>query len=205
MIITSIEPQRTKNRVNIFVDNVFSIGIDEELRYKFNLSIGMEIDDDFIKEVLQAEELNKVKNYALRQLSYRQRSEKELYTALKRKDFDESLIENVMNYCRENKYLDDRAFAQAFIADKLNLNKYGPERIKYELLMKGVSKEIIHRYLVMDSQEEYELAFDIGKKRLSYYKNEDRNKIYRKLTGFLQRKGYSYDVVAKVVKNLLKD
>lgn len=205
MKITSIEPQRNRNRVNVYVDNVFTIGIDEELRYKFNLSVGMEIDDDFIREVLHAEELNKVKNYALRQLSYRQRSEKELYSALRRKGFDETHIEDTMNYCRELQYLDDRAFAQAFIADKQNLNKYGPVRIRYELLMKGVSKEIIDRYLMMDSHEEYEMALALGERRLPSYKNDDRNAIYRKLAGYLQRKGYSYQVVSKVLRNLLKD
>ena len=56
MRITSIEPQKNKNRVNIFVDNVFSIGIDEELRFKYGLKVDMEIDDDFIKDILEAEE-----------------------------------------------------------------------------------------------------------------------------------------------------
>ena len=205
MKITSIEPQRRKNRVNIYVDNVFSIGIDEELKFKYNLVVGMEIDDDFIKEILEAEELNKVKNYALRQLSYRQRSEKELFSALRRKGFDEKHIGDVMEYCRKNKYLDDIAFAQSFISDKLNLNKYGPERIRYELLMKGVSKDIIEKYLNIDSNEEYDLAFSLAEKRLNSYKKDDKNSKYRKLTGYLHRKGYSYETTTKVVKELLKD
>lgn len=205
MKITSIEPQRTKGRVNIYVDNVFSIGIDEELRYKYNLHVNMEVDDDFIKEILDAEELSKVKNYALRQLSYRQRSENELYSALRRKGYSEDHIDTVMDYCRENKYLDDREFTRAFIADKIYLNKYGPKRIRYELQMKGVSREIIDRYLDIDSDQEYEQAFELAEKRMKSYKNDDRNSIYRKLSGYLQRKGYSYEVVNKIIRELLKD
>lgn len=205
MKITNIEPQKNKNRVNIYVDNVFSIGIDEELRFKYGLKVDMEINDDFIKEVLEAEEQNKVKNYALNQLSYRQRSEKELYLALRRKGFQEEYIQNTMEYCRQNNYLDDRSFAQAFINDKMNLNKYGPERIKYELIMKGVSKEIIHRYLVVDSDEQYEIALELAKKRFESYKGNDKNSIYRKLTSYLQRKGYTYDIINKVVTDILKD
>ncbi len=205
MRITSIEPQKNKNRVNIFVDNVFSIGIDEELRFKYGLKVDMEIDDDFIKDILEAEEQNKVKNYALNQLSYRQRSEKELYSSLRRKGFEEKHIQNVIDFCRQNKYLDDRAFTQAFINDKMNLNKYGPERIRYELLMKGVSNEIINRYLTIDSDEQYEIAFELAEKKFKSYKNNDRNSVYRKMTGYLQRKGYSYDIINKVITNILRD
>ncbi|WP_353096464.1 RecX family transcriptional regulator [Tissierella praeacuta] len=205
MKITSIEPQRNKNRVNIYVDNVFSIGIEQELRYKYKLEVDMEVSDEFIKDILKAEEQNKVTNHALNLLSYRQRSEKEIYNALKRKGFEDSYIEYAMNYCRKNKYLDDKLFAQSFIKDKMNLNKLGPERIKYELMLKGISKDIIDEFLIVDSDEQYETAMKIALKKLNSYKNDDRNSIYRKLSGFLQRKGYSYDIISKVVKDILKD
>ncbi len=205
MKITSIQPQKNKDRVNIYIDNVFSIGISEELRYKYKLEIGMEVDDEFIKGVLQHEEQNKVINHALNLLSYRQRSEKEIYNALKRKNFEDSYIKNAIDYCRENRYLDDRAFAESFIRDKMNLNSFGPERIRYELILKGISKDIIEDLLTIDYDEQYEMAMDLALKKLNTYKNGDRNSIYRKLTGFLQRKGYSFDIISKVAKEILKD
>lgn len=205
MKITSIEPQKNKNRVNIYVDNLFSIGIEEELRFKYKLEIGMEVNDAFIKDILRVEEQNKVTNHALKLLSYRQRSEKEIYDALKRKGFEYSYIENVINYCKEYNYLDDRAFAESFIKDKINLNKYGPERIRYELILKGISKDIINELLVIDYDEQYEIAMKIAEKKLKSYEKDDRNSIYRKLSGFLQRKGYPYDIISKVIKEILKD
>ena len=183
----------------------FSIGIAEELRFKHKLEVGMEVDDDFIKDVLQSEEQNKVLNYALNLLSYRQRSEKEMYNALKRKNFEDSYIKNAMNYCRENRYLDDKTFTESFIRDKINLSKFGPERIRYELILKGIPKNIIDDLLILDYDEQYESAMNLALKKLSSYKKEDRNSIYRKLSGFLQRKGYSYDIISKVMKEILKD
>lgn len=205
MKITSIEPQRNKQRVNIYVDDLFTIGIDEELRFKHKLEIGMEVDDEFIKEVLKAEEQNKVTNQALNLLSFRQRSEKEIYTALKRKGHEEFYIERAIDYCREQQYLDDRAFAKAFIRDKLNLNKLGEQRIKYELLAKGVSQDIIDDVLVLDKDDQFEAALQLAEKKLPSYRNDDKNAIYRKLSGFLQRKGYTFDIVSKVMKEILKD
>ena len=205
MKITNIEPQRNKDRVNVYVDDLFTSGIDLELKYKHKLEVGMEVDDNFIQEVLKSEEQNKVINHALNLLSFRQRSEKEIYTALKRKDYDEIYIENAIDYCRRQKFLDDRAFAKAFIKDKLNLNQLGEQRIKYELQRKGVSQNIIDDVLVLDRDDQYEAAFKLAEKKLPSYRNDDRNAAYRKLSGFLQRKGYSFEIVSKVVKEILKD
>lgn len=205
MKITSIESQKNKNRVNIYVDNIFSIGIEDELRYKYKLEVGMEVDDEFIKDILMAEEQNKALNHAFNLLSYRQRSEKEIYDSLKRKGFEESQINNAMDFCRNNGYLDDKVFAQSFINDKINLNKYGPERIKYELMIKGISKDIIEEFLIVDHDDQYEIVMDLALKKLNSYKEDTKHSIYRKLSGFLQRKGYSYDIISKVVKDILKD
>lgn len=204
MKITSIEPQRNKNRVNVYVDDLFTIGIDLELKYKHKLEVGMEVDDNFIKEVLKAEEQNKVTNHALNLLSFRQRSEKEIYTALKRKDYEEVYIEKAIEYCKNQKYLDDRAFAKAFIKDKLNINKLGEQRIKYELQKKGVSQAIIDDVLVLDRDDQFEAAFQLAEKKLPSYRNDDKNAVYRKLSGFLQRKGYSFEIVSKVMREILK-
>lgn len=205
MKITSIEPQKNKNRVNVYVDNLFSIGIEDELRYKYKLEVDMEVDDNFIKDVLKAEEQNKVTSHALNLLSYRQRSEKEIYLALKRKGFEENYIRYSINYCMENNYLNDKDFAISFINDKLNLNKLGPERIRYELNLKGISKDIIDDLLIIDFDEQYETAMELAQKKLPSYRKDDSNTIYRKLSGFLQRKGYSYDVISKVIRQVLKD
>lgn len=203
MRITKIEPQRNRNRVNIYIDNRFAIGLDDEIRYKYGLEIDMEIDDDFVKEILLAEEKNKAINYALRSLSYRARFEKEIYDALKRKGFDDNIIEDTIYYCKEKEYLNDRDFAESFVRDKINFSKLGPERIRYELRLKGISEDIINRVLRVSRDEQFETALELGKKRIRLYKDDTKDAKYRKLSGFLQRKGYSYEIVSKVLKELL--
>lgn len=205
MKITNIESQKNKDRVNIYIDNLFAIGVDNELRYKYKLEIGMEVDDEFITEVVKAEEQNKVINKALNFLSYRQRSEKELYESLRRKGYEDVYIDNAMDYCREQGYLNDKSFAESFIRDKLNLNKFGTERIRYELMTKGVSRDIIDDVLVIDKEEQFDTALALAEKKVSSYKNDDYNKKYRKLGGFLQRKGYNFEIISKVLKKVLED
>lgn len=205
MKITKITAQNKKNRYNIYVDDCFSLGIHEDILIKYNLHAGMEVDDEFIQDVLLAEEENKALNYALNRLSYRQRSEKELRMSMKRKDYDEDNIDNAIEFCKEYGYINDFKFAESFVKDKINLNKYGPERIKYDLMLKGVSRDIINEVLVIDRDDQLEMARKLADKKKSSYKGDDQRSVYRKMSAFLQRKGFSYDIISRVVREVIEE
>ena len=201
MVITKIETQKRNDRVNIYIDGEFAFGIMAEIQYKYDLSEGMKIDQEYIDKVLMAEEQSKANDQALRFLTYRQRSKKEIINKLKEKGFSENIIENTLAYLKEYNLIDDLEFARSFVNDKINLNKFGPERIKYELYRKGISPEIIEEVLAED--EEYDRGLVLARKKLSSYKNDNRDAKYRKLGGFLQRKGYSYECISKILRELL--
>ncbi|WP_313130839.1 recombination regulator RecX [Pseudescherichia vulneris] len=55
-------------------------------------------------------------------------------------DATEDDINNVMNWCYENRYLDDARFARQFIASR-SRKGYGPARIRQELTQKGIDRE----------------------------------------------------------------
>lgn len=203
MKITDITPQKQNERENIYIDDKFAFGISAELRYKYDLYIGKEITDDFINDVLKAEEQNKVLNHAFNILSYGQKSKKDVYTKLMRKGYEEEFILKAIEYCEDRNYINDKLYAENFIKDKTNINKYGSNRIRYDLISKGVSKDIIDEVLDLDHDEEYERAIELAHKKMKSYKNDDKAAIYRKLGGFLQRRGYTYDVVSKVLREAL--
>jgi len=46
----------------------------------------------------------------------------------------------VVNWCYENRYLDDARFARQFIASR-SRKGYGPARIRQELTQKGIDRE----------------------------------------------------------------
>lgn len=206
MKISKIEAQkRNKDRLNIYIDDVFAFGISVDVFVKYNLKKDQEIDNGFIEEILLEEESNKSINSAIKYLSYRQRSIKETRDHLNKKGYDDSIIQRTIDYLLEKNYLNDYEFAQSFIKDKSYLNKYGINKIRYELLNKGISKDIIAKTLKFDNDEEYDNAMELANKKMKSYKNQDRNSIYRKLGGFLQRKGYRYETVSKVLKEVLNE
>ncbi|WAH51757.1 recombination regulator RecX [Pseudescherichia vulneris] len=55
-------------------------------------------------------------------------------------DATEDDINNVVNWCYENRYLDDARFARQFIASR-SRKGYGPARIRQELNQKGIARE----------------------------------------------------------------
>lgn len=203
MKITKIEGQKNIERVNIYIDREFAFGLTKEIQLKYGLYEGMEIDKKFIEEVLLEEEKLKAKNKALKFLSYRQRSEKEVVDKLKKEGFSQEIIDKTVEFLKGYNLIDDLNFAKNFVMDKSNINKYGPERIKYELYMKGIPESIINKSLEY-YDDEYSVALELARKKINSYKNDNKSAIYRKLGGFLQRRGFSYECILKVLRELVK-
>ena len=100
-------------------------------------------------------------------------------------------------------------YAQNYIKDKTRFNNYGSIRLKNELLNKGIDKKIVEdaleQFFDNDSikYDEYTAAKELAIKKMNSYEKDDKAAKYRKLSGFLIRKGYSYDMVNQVVSELL--
>ncbi|MBW4827734.1 MAG: RecX family transcriptional regulator [Clostridiaceae bacterium] len=204
MKITKIKPQNNKDRVNIYLDGEFAFGLDLEIAYKYNLKKDMEIDESYIENVLKSEEQNSANDYALKFLSHRSRTEKEIVDKMIKKGFDEEVINETLAYLKKYNFIDDRRFAEIYTEEKIRLKKLGSYRIKHELQNKGVDESIASEIVEKYSDNEYERAMELATKKVKSYKNDDKNAIYRKLGGYLQRRGYSFECVSKVLKELVK-
>ena len=206
--ITKIEQQKKNpNRYSIYIGNEFSIGVHENTLVKFRLAKGMELEEDFIEQVLKEEEQNKANNYALKLLGYRPRSENEIIDKMRNKGYEIEFIDKTINYLKKYGYIDDKEYALTYSRDRMRVKKLGQQRIKAELLQKGVNKEVLEEalYELIDKDDEYERALELAEKKInSSYRNDDKNAQYRKLGAFLQRKGYSFDTIKKVLNKVLK-
>ncbi|HHV26909.1 regulatory protein RecX [Anaerosalibacter bizertensis] len=204
MKITKIKSQNNKDRVNIYLDGEFAFGLSLEIAYKYNLKENMEIDESYIENVLKSEEQNRANDYALKFLSNRWRTEKEIVDKMIKKGFDEEVINETLAYLKKYNFIDDRRFAEIYTEEKVRLKKLGSYRIKHELQNKGVDESIASEIVEKYSDNEYERAMELATKKIKSYKNDDKNAIYRKLGGYLQRRGYSFECVSKVLRELVK-
>ncbi len=205
--ITKIESQKDTERASIYIDQQFFIGVYIDLVYTLNLKVGKEINEKDLKILMEKEMYLKAKNKALSILSKASQSENTLRYKLSRYEFDEITINQVIDFLKEYNFLNDMQLAQNIAKDKININKYGKNKIKETLYKKGIEQKTIHDVLEKEISPdvEFENAVALGRKKLEKIKYEDKNKIYRKLSQHLSYKGFSFDIIKKVMRALLKD
>ena len=205
-IITKIEAQKKNtDRVNIYINDEFFMSVFTELVYTFNLKKGMEINKENLKTLLDDDMYIKAKNKALNILSKADQSEKKIKEKLS-SEFEEHTIEKVLDFLRNNKFIDDKLLAQKIVNTNINLNKCGKNKIKQNLYNKGIDKNIIENAIdEIDIDKEFENALYLGKKRYDRLKNEDPRKAYQKIGNHLAYKGFNYDIIKKVLNKLFND
>lgn len=203
-IITKIEAQKKdKNRVNIYVNDEFFLAIFTELVYEFNLKKGMLIEKEHLKGILDKEMYVKAKNKALNILSKADQSERKIREKLSN-EFEEYTINEVIDFLKSNKFIDDELLASKIVNTNINLNKCGKNKIRQNLYNKGINSEAISEALCeIDENIEFENAMYLAKKRYQRVKNEDKRKIYQKISQHLAYKGFNYDIIKKVLNKLL--
>ncbi|WP_238918969.1 recombination regulator RecX [Clostridium sp. YIM B02555] len=205
-IITKIEVQkRNKERVNLFLDGEYALSISAELVYKEHLKAKDNIDYDKLKLLAEKEGFAKCKESALRIVERNYKTEKQVREKLKLRGYEENAIDYSIEFLKEYNFINDNYYASAFINDKSN--SMGSQKIKYNLIQKGVSKEIIEEALAnVNKENERDIALEIAKKKLVVIKKKenDNYKISGKLYRYLISKGYEMDIVSDVVKEVIR-
>ncbi len=204
-VITKIEIQkRNKERVNIYLDDEYAFSISAELVYKENLKVKDVVDTEKLKSVADKESYVRCKNSALKIIERSYKTEKEVVEKLQMKGYEEKHIESAVQFLKEYKFLNDDYYAEAFIKDKLTSK--GSMRIKQDLMKKGIPREVIEEKLEgIDKDDERETAKVLAEKKLRVIRKSENDtyKISGKLYRFLISKGYTYDVVKEVVKDVM--
>ncbi len=152
---------------------------------------------------LQAED-KKATPVAIRYLSYRDRSCKEVTAHLTKKGFSETAVQKTVSYLTRLGYLDDERLALSWGRLRIDAKKIGARRLRSELVARGLSKEIVEQALatLFSEVDEWQLALSSARKKLSTMKDVDYEKKRRRLIQFLQRKGFAGDTVMQAVREL---
>ncbi|MFI5252090.1 MAG: RecX family transcriptional regulator [Bacteroidota bacterium] len=212
MIITAIERQKgSKHRVNIFIDGKFTLGIHESVFSKFGLHKGDSIDRKMIRTIKFDEEINFAKEKALRLISYRLRSEKELRERLTNKDITPDIVDETIQNLRKSKLVDDKAFARAYVHDLLLKKAAGTILLRRELRKKGIANDIIRETLdqMIEPGTEQQHASAAASALLKRYKTSrksiDNTKRQLRIKSFLLRRGYDFFIINKVMRELFSN
>ena len=203
--ITKIEVQKkNKERVNLFLDEEYAFSLSMELVYKEGLKKNQDIDEKRLELLAEEESIIRCKNSALKTIERNFKTEKEVIEKLREKGYGENAINKSIEFLKEYNFINDINYTKAYIKDKLN--SYGSQKIKYTLIQKGISKETIEEVLAeADKDNERNTAINLAKKKLEVIrkKESDNYKISGKLYRYLTSRGYGYDIVNEVVKEVM--
>ena len=145
----------------------------------------------------------KALNYAFLLLKFRLRSEKELCNRLKKKKFDAEVIKNTLAFLKEKAFIDDNYFAKAWIEWRIK-KPLGIRRLKEELKLKGIDKEIIDSQIqkIKETYIEEDLVSELAQKKLGLLKGIYPYKAKQRVYAYLIRRGFSPDVVIDVITQM---
>lgn len=201
-VITKIEEQKNKKRVNIFVDNAFFCGINKETAILFRLKEDSEIDENTLKNAIFESEVKSAFEKAIDYISSRIHTKKELFDKLFKKGFEKKVVDSAIFKLEEYNYVNDELFAKTFVQENY---KYSKKMLENKLKQKGVSSEIISNVLELNTDEKEEELCEKQLKKLLKSKNkndfskEELQKIYMSLF----RKGFEFDLIKKVCRKVL--
>lgn len=208
--ITALEPQKKRQgRLNVFVDGQFIIGVGEQVVADLGLRVGRAMTAEKLREVAGAEEVHKATEAALGLLDVRARAKREIETRLGQKGYEEDVIQQVIEKLTRLEMLDDAQFAAQWVEAKTRVGgsrPIGKRRISSELFQKGVGKDQIAEAVGKVTDEaELELARAAARKKVRQVPTDsDALRAERqKMMGFLQRRGFGWETVKTVTREVL--
>lgn len=147
---------------------------------------------------MRTKEFIEAKTNAVKYIMYKPRTQYEIRNKLLKLEYDEELIEEVINELLLLEYLNDNLYAEKFIKNSQNVKPMSKNMIKYKLKEKGISDDIIQSALREIDIDEIELARNLFLKKTKG-KSLDEKEL-NKVKGYLARKGFSLSIINKVTK-----
>jgi len=135
--------------------------------------------------------VGKALSRALGLLARRAYTEAELRKKLKA--YPEPEVEEAIRRLKNWGYLDDRAFAERFVAARKD--RFGPHRLRQELFRRGVEGAVVEEFL--PEEDEAETAYALLSRRRSRYRGEKARAVR-----FLLSRGFSLEAALRAFERL---
>lgn len=135
------------------------------------------------------------RNYALRLITIKDRTEKEIRGKLSEKGFEENIIEDEIAFLKDYGYIDDKSYAKHFTNDAINLKKWGKLRIRTELFRRGIDQEIVDSTIADAFLED--CTDKVLEQLESRFKNSDLSNLKERtrIFNYFLRRGYTAEEI----------
>ena len=208
-VVTALE--KAPGRIGGFlleVDEVLLFRVSEDLRQRRDLHVGAHVSaaelESLGREAGESEAMDRTVHY----LSYRPRTCREVRRYLGKHGLSR-FADTAIGRCVELGYLDDEAYARAFVRERIRLKPRGRPRLVSELLSRGIDRDTAEQAVetALDEEGVTEAALlrVVALRRARSLRDLDPPAARRRLAAFLGRRGFRTGAIREVVRELLPD
>lgn len=200
MLITKIESGKNK-RYRVFGDDTFLFALYKNELKRYQIEENVMIEDSIISSILDEIIYKRAKERALYLLEKRPLTVSVLRNKLYYHDYPEAVTEKVIQFLEQYHYLDDMDYVRMYIGTYSN--KKSKKQIVYDLMRKGISKNLIDIYF---EENEYSEQQGFEKQFERYVRGKDlgnlavRQKVFRYFYG----KGFAVSMIESALQNRME-
>lgn len=186
---------KSKTNSNVFVVTT-SEGefiLHSEIIVKLGITKGIVNDNVFFDAVRESEKLIAL-NVAMKYISSKIKSTKQIVDYLYKKEFHKVAVDYVVNKLTEYGVLNDKYFVTSYINSNKNWSK---NKLKQKLFEVGIKKDLVDENLI-----DFDDYTGCKKSAEKFVRNKNLKEIREKLVRHLAGKGYNFETINRVLKDL---
>lgn len=200
--ITALKLQkRNRQRVNVYLDGEFAFGLSRIVAAW--LAVDQQVSDEKIAQLQDQDAHETAYQQALKFLNYRQRSQAELRRNLLAHQVPESIVASVLQRLQQNGLINDRSFATNWVENRLEFHPRGKRALVMELRQRGLDDEAIEQ--AVEEVDEERMAYEAAIKQQRKLDTTEWQLFRQKMTNFLLRRGFNFDVINPVVRRVWEE
>ncbi len=147
------------------------------------------------------EEYDKEKSKVLKYILYKKRSKQEVKNKF-HNTIENEMLEEIIEELEENGYINDNNYIERAVNEFIALNNLSLKEVKYKLMNKGISSNLIEDYI--SSHEEEMQNYEINSAKTIILKKQN-SMDEDALMQFLVKKGYKTSNIRQAIELLNED
>lgn len=197
--------QRRGRALLVEFDDGSALECDRDFLPGQRLAAGQEIEAAILARLRQRAAGHEAERLVLRWIALKPRSRADLLRRLRGKGVDREIAQETLDHLAEQGFLDDHAFAQAWVESRLRFRPRASRMIRSELQAQGVNGAIADELTreIDDDATALAIAVDLRARfpaASAEHPDEGWEQFRHKTGGLLQRRGFGHEAAERAMR-----
>ena len=206
-IIARLDASKPKGWFELIMEGKPPFLVDSEIIVKHSLKKGLEISEELYAKIRGEADIAWLRNKAMQILARQMISERDLRRKLTNEGRPKWVRDEVISLLKRYGYIDDAKYAATFTRTQMSRGPKSRMYLLKKLREKGISEE--HSKAAVDNEyagyDEKGAVKDLALKKYKTVKHLPIQKAKNKVISFLRSRGFSWNAISEVVKDIFSD